>query len=346
MKKVIALFLTMMLLLCCGVSAFADDVTVMRIAGTCNASEKVSEYLAMLEFEKLVEEYSGGTIDAQVYAASQLGSGGEIAEGLMLGSLECGVLGLDNFQSYNDTVAVTSLPYIFENLDVVIDTLNGENEVGKIVYKSLLDENNIRVLAGFPRGYRAIGISKRATGAGEDEVFTPADFKGLIIRTPGVKTIQDVVASFGAQPVAVANAEIATTLAQGGIDGIDYGFTELWGQQWDGLKYVVETNHAATDVVCMVSDSWFQGLTPEQQEAVTKAAKEAGEYRVSLLESDAERAHETLEGWGIKPIYGDSIDLDAFKACAEEISQSWIGVYISQELYDLVMEVNAATSAG
>jgi len=319
-----------------------EDAIVMRIGGTCTASDKVSEYLAMQKLAELVEKYSDGTIRAEVYPASQLGSTGELAEGIMLGSLECAVIGLDAFQSYNPITCVTSLPYIFENYDVVRDTLDGKNSVGQAIYASLLENNNTRVLAGMHRGYRGIAITKRATGAADDVPFTPDDLKGLRVRTPSVKTISDVVASFGAQPVAVANAEIATSLSQGVIDGIDYGFTELWAQQWDGVKYVLETQHAATDVVSMVSESWFQTLTKEQQDAIVKAGQEAGEYRYQLMLEEAETARETLRGWGIVPVYGDMIDLEAFRASSAHLIESWIGTYVSQEMYDEIVALNEA----
>lgn len=339
MKKILALALVLSLF--AAPAAFAEEI-VMRIGGTCTAAETVGEYLAMLKLAELVNEYSEGTIRAEVYPASQLGSTNELAESIMLGTIECAVIGLDAFPNYNPITYVTAMPYLFENYDVVKGVLDGENIVGQEIYASLLENNNTRILGGMHRGYRAIGLTKRATGAADDVPFTPADFKGLRIRVPSAKTISATVESFGAYPVAIANAEIATSLSQGVIDGIDYGYTELWAQQWDGLKYVVETNHAATDVVAMVSDSWFKKLTQEQQDAVLRAGREASAYRYELMLEETERARETLRGWGITPIYGDMIDLQAFRDCAAGLYDEWVGTYVDQEIYDQIVELNAA----
>lgn len=319
----------------------SSDVIIMRIGGTCTASEEVGEYRGMLKLAELVELYSEGTIKCEVYPASQLGSTRELAESIMLGSIECATIGLDVIANYNPIVYVTSLPYVFDNYDVVRDTLDGKNSVGAKIYESLL-EDNIKVIGGMHRGYRAIGIRRRATGITDDSIFTPDDLKGLRIRTPDTQTVNEVVASFGALPVAIANAEIATSLSQGVIDGIDYGFTELWAQKWDGIEYVIETNHAASDVVSMVNYKWFQTLTEQQQQAILRAGQETADFRYEIMLEETERGRQKLADMGITSLYGDKIDMDAFRACAEPLYEQWIGKFIEKELYDEVMALNQA----
>ena len=318
-----------------------SDAIIMRIGGTCTASEEVGEYRGMLKLAELVELYSEGTIKCEVYPASQLGSTRQLAESIMLGSIECATIGLDVIANYNPIVYVTSLPYVFDNYDVVRDTLDGKNSVGKKIYESLL-EDNIRVIGGMHRGYRAIAVRKRATGIKDDSIFTPADLKGLRIRTPDTQTVNEVVASFGALPVAIANAEIATSLSQGVIDGIDYGFSELWGQKWDGIEYVIETNHAASDVVSMINDKWFQTLTEKQQEAIKRAGQETADFRYEIMLEETERGRQKLADMNITALYGDKVDMEAFKACAQPLYEQWIGKYIDKDLYDEVMALNKA----
>jgi len=60
----------------------------MKFAGTAAADAKNGEYQAMLKFEELVEKYSNGTVQVEVYPASQLGTSTEFTEGVSLGTVE------------------------------------------------------------------------------------------------------------------------------------------------------------------------------------------------------------------------------------------------------------------
>lgn len=317
---------------------------LMRIAGTCTASDEVGEYLGMKKLEELIETYSNGTINVELYPANQLGGASEIAQSIQLGTVEGAVLGLDVFSSFNPICYVTSLPYVFDNYDVVRDTLDGKNSVGQKLYDSMRENNDIHIIGGMHRGYRAIGLVKRASGSGDDSVITPADFNGLTIRTPDTQTVTEVVESFGARSVIMSTSEIATSLAQGLVQGIDYGFTELWAREWDGIKYVVETNHATSDVVSMVNETWFNSLTDMQQEAILRAGQEAADYRYEIMLTETEKGREQLAGWGIKDYHDDMIDMAAFRECAAPLYDEWIGKYIDQELYDEIIALNEAAS--
>ena len=346
MKKLFLVFIVFSLVLL-GVFAQGRDETdvtepvLMRIAGTCTASDDVGEYLGMKKLAELIELYSEGTIDVEIYPANQLGGASELAQSIQLGVVEGAVLGIDVFSSFNPICYVTSLPYVFDDYSVVRDVLDGKNSVGKKLYESMREENDVRIIGGMHRGYRAIGLTKRAGNGSDDDIITPADLKGLTIRTPDTQTVSQVVESFGARSVIISTSEIATSLAQGLIDGIDYGFTELWAREWDGIKYVVETNHATSDVVSMVNETWFQGLSEMQQQAILRAGQEAADYRYEIMLSETEKGRERLAAWGIKDYYGDMIDMDAFRKCAEPLYKEWIGKYIDEDLYEEIMALNA-----
>ena len=85
MKKLLSTLMCLILVFA-SCAALADPV-VMKYAGTTTADPELGEYQAMLKFEELVEEYSGGEIDVEVYPASQLGGSVEFTEGTALGNL-------------------------------------------------------------------------------------------------------------------------------------------------------------------------------------------------------------------------------------------------------------------
>ena len=60
----------------------------MKFAGTTTADPALGEYQAMLLFEELVEKYSDGSVEVEVYPASQLGGSVEFTEAVALGEVE------------------------------------------------------------------------------------------------------------------------------------------------------------------------------------------------------------------------------------------------------------------
>lgn len=321
-------------------TATVKKETVMRIAGTCTASDDVGEWLGMKKLKELIELYSDGSIKVELYPANQLGGASELGHSIQLGVVEGVVLGIDVLSEFNPICYVTSLPYIFSDYSIVRDVLDGKNSVGKKIYDSLRENNDIRIIGGMHRGYRAIGLVKRATNGGINDIITPADFAGLTIRTPDTKTVTEVVQAFGARTIIISTSEIATSIAQGLVKGIDYGFTELWARKWDGVTSVIETNHAVSDVCSIVNETWFQTLSKKQQDAILRAGQETADYRYEIMLTETETGRAQLAKWGVDNYYGDMIDMEAFRALSLPLYEQWIGKYIDKELYDEIIELN------
>ena len=91
----------------------AVEKVTMKFAGTTTADPALGEYQAMLMVEELVEKYSEGTIDVEVYPASQLGSNVEFSEGVALGEIEAAVCGFDGLGNYAPVANALCMPYLF-----------------------------------------------------------------------------------------------------------------------------------------------------------------------------------------------------------------------------------------
>ena len=66
-----------------------------------------------LKFEELVEKYSDGRIDVQIFPSNQLGSEQEVAQALRMGSIESEILYTGNLVPLAPSVGVMMLPYAF-----------------------------------------------------------------------------------------------------------------------------------------------------------------------------------------------------------------------------------------
>jgi TRAP-type C4-dicarboxylate transport system substrate-binding protein len=138
-----------------------------------------------------------------------------------------------------------------------------------------------------------------------------------VVRVPGNPVYQDTLATFGADPTSMALGEVFTALQQGAIEGAEnlLSFYKNSGH-WEAAPYVALTYHAALPSVWMMSESFFQGLSPEDQELIMTAAQEAAMYEREVSAEMTAAALAELPGMGVTIT---EIDLTPFSELAPEV---------------------------
>jgi tripartite ATP-independent transporter DctP family solute receptor len=146
----------------------------------------------------------------------------------------------------------------------------------------------------------------------DKEIKTPADLAGVKLRMPGSDAWQFLGKALGASPVPVAFTEIYTALQTGAIDGQDNPLpTNRDSKFYEVTKQIVLTSHLVDLNYIAFSKKVWDGLTPEQQATVQKAADdaaEAGRQKQLALEVELEQF---FKDKGLK-VYAP--DVDAFRA--------------------------------
>lgn len=109
-------------------------------------------------------------------------------------------------------------------------------------------------------------------------VMTPADLAGVKLRMPGTDAWLFLGKALGANPVPVAFTEVYTALQTGAIDGQDNPLpTDKDSKFYEVTKQIVLTSHLVDQNYIAFSKKVWDGLTPEQQAVVQKAADDAAE---------------------------------------------------------------------
>ena len=287
-----------------GVSGGAAAETLIRLAHTLNPTD--ARHIGAQRFEELVEERSGGDIQVELYPSSQLGGQSEIFEGMTLGIIEMIIAGSTHLSRLEPAFGVFDLPSLAPNEAAFMEILDGD------IGQSLLDklpEKGIRGLAYSEVGFRHLYTNKLV-----DDI---EDVSGLVVRVPGNPVYQDTLATFGADPTSMALGEVFTALQQGAIEGAEnlLSFYKNSGH-WEAAPYVALTYHAALPSVWMMSDSFFQGLSAEDQELIATAAKEAAMYEREVSAEMTAAALAELPSMGVTIT---EIDLAPFAALAPEV---------------------------
>ena len=222
--------------------------------------------IASEHFADLVAEKSGGTMKVIVYPAEQLAGLRAGAEGVQLGTIDMYWPDSGTLGNWQPKYSFVSLPFIFADYDAaikVMDTLEAE------LTESMRKDLNVERLAWSPSGFRVILSSKHA-------VASAADLKGMKI---GVPEIPIYVAAFGAlhaNSTPLPWGDVYSAIQTGVVDGVEGPPAAIATSALQEVtKYMARTNHMMTDLNLLMNLDRFNSLTPEQQQILRDAAKEA-----------------------------------------------------------------------
>ncbi|MBN1333746.1 MAG: TRAP transporter substrate-binding protein, partial [Synergistales bacterium] len=269
---------------------WAADKYVIKIANVT-----APEHPLHLSFEKMAEimnERSGGRIEATAFPSAQLGNLRAISEGLQLGTIEMGTQSPGGLASFMPLLGVLELPYIYRDNQHVYRTVDGE--IGQELNDLFREKTGIRILGYWMNLYRNTTNSKKP-------IVKPEDFKGLKIRVPETKTVMDTIAALGASPVPMTFGEVYTSLQQGVIDGQENPLSIIWASKlYEVQKYLSLTGHVYSPVVVMISDQFFNSLPEDLQEIVLQAFEEVRPTARQMVEDQELEILKNLKDKGME----------------------------------------------
>lgn len=304
-----------------------DNSTVtIQIAYENNPGEPFD--LACNEWKRLIEEKSNGTMKAETYPSSQLGSKNDLIDQMIAGD---SVVTLADGAFYADRgvvdMGITFGPYLFESWEEAWKLT--ESEWWKEQVK-LLEEKGLKmVAANWIYGDRHT-LSKKP-------IRKPEDFSGMKIRVPNNEIQAKGMEVMGATPTPMPLGDCYTALQQGTIDGLENPLPVLYnGKYQEVAKYLTLDAHVKNFTTLICGTEFFNSLTNEQQKILLESAKEAGEYNNKL---QLELENELIAKFKAEGVEVIEVNSESFKEKAQkfyslpEFTKKW-----TENLYDTVKQ--------
>lgn len=231
----------------------------------------------MEKFKELVEQKSNGELTLQIFPNGSLGGERDMIEGLNVGSLDMVLTSTAPMNGFVPEISAVDLPFLFRDADHAHKVLDGE--VGQDLRKKVETKlPSVTTLAWWENGFRNV-TNKNAA------INTPEDLKGIKVRIQENPIHSDTFKSFGAQPTPMSFTELFTALQQGVIDGQENPVPVIYTSRFNEVqKHLTMTRHFYSPSLLMVAKNTFNGLTPEQQKALSEAAVEAGNYERQVVQ--------------------------------------------------------------
>ena len=238
----------------------------------------------------LVKEKSAGSLIIEVYENARLGTMKERGEAMRAGNVDMGTSSVGFLASYVPVLGIFDLPYLYK--DKAHELRVFDSETGQDIDKKL-QAKGLRVLCYFDAGARHITNNRRP-------IQTPADLKGLRIRVPQSEASVEGFKALGTIPTPMAFGEVYLALKQNVVEGQENPLSLiLYNQFYEVQKYLSLTHHQFLIQVLTISEKTWHKLSPQQQEILLEAAREAQAYQRKIEVDEEKKLLTALQSKGI-----------------------------------------------
>lgn len=271
--------------------AAAEGGIVLKIG--VSTAETDPRNVAAQEFADNVAKATNGAVTAKVYPSGQLGGDADLINSMSLdsGTVDIIITDASNFATYEPKMGISALPFQFSDFDEAYAFMDSDIEAEA---ESTLPDQNMRVLAHYDNGFRCVTNNKKP-------INSPADMKGLLIRTPENPVIMATMTALGANPQPLSFSELYQALQQGTYDAQENPIPVIYNNKLNEVqKYLSVTNHIYSGMCFTIAESTWNKLSADQQKAVQDAATASAETDRKLNEQQTSDYVQKLKDAGME----------------------------------------------
>lgn len=253
-------------------------------------------HTGILDFQRLLNEKSGGKLQLKIFPDGQLGSERETLELLQIGSVAMTKVSAATMSSFAPEYQVLSIPYIFRDSTHLFKVLEGK--IGK------------EILAGgsefLLRGLCYYDAGSRSFYAREKPIQAPEDLKGMKIRVMNDKLAVDMVGVLGGSATPMAYGELYTALQQKVVDGAENNIPSfVTSNHFEICKYYSFDEHTMVPDVVVMSTKFWENLSETERGWVQAAADESVAAEKIAWRKTVEENMKVLKAANVEFFYPD-----------------------------------------
>jgi tripartite ATP-independent transporter DctP family solute receptor len=217
---------------------------------------------------KKLSEATDGRLTIEIYPSMQLGGEKESLEQAQIGALAMSRVSVGVMGPIVPELNVFNLPYVFRSVDHMHSVIDGE--IGDELLQKITDHPTAGLigLAWMDAGTRSVYTDK--------PIARMEDLEGLKIRTMGNPMFVDMMNAMGGNGVSMGYDQLINALQTGVVDGAENNTPSYsTGQHYDYAAHYSLTEHLMIPEILVFSKQIWETLSAEDQELISKLAKEA-----------------------------------------------------------------------
>lgn len=302
MKRTLALVLALLLSLSFAGALAEDFGAPVKLIVTLTAVSTDTHAKAMLEFEKYVEEASGGNIDVEVYTDAVLFTQEEEVVAVAGNDAQMSLVSASWLTTGSPWVGMFAAGYTFKSYDHMTAVLNGE--IGRAAFARIGEEQGVLPLGAWYLGSRQISLSE------DRPIRTPEDLNGVNLRMPNSDAWLELGRALGANPTPISFSELYLALQTGVVDGQDNPLPTVESAKfYEVQSSITITNHLVDSVWPAINLDFWNSLTEAQQRVILEGVEVGRRY---CDETNLAREAELVEFFKSQGLRVYEADLDAF----------------------------------
>ncbi|MDR3410588.1 MAG: TRAP transporter substrate-binding protein [Formivibrio sp.] len=319
MKKIVVM------LALAGISQFSLSAVELKLGHFASDGHPCD--IAAKQFKANVEKRTHGEVKISLYGNNALGNPPEVLEQVMLGAVDMSLSGQDQIAKHLPFYDVISTPFAFKDYATADKIIDGD-------FKKWADpelaKKNLVHLSDWEWGFRQLTNSKRP-------VITPADMKGLKIRTPPAFAYQAFVEAAGGNAQTIAFSELVMAMKQGVVDGQENPIGTIYNLKlYENQKYMSILNYTYSSMVHLVNKKSWDKLNPSQQAILTEESASAAKLARKLLRDDEAKQLKEMEAKGLVVARPDLAPWKAAMGPAWEKVKARVGADNFKRFMDMV----------
>jgi TRAP-type C4-dicarboxylate transport system substrate-binding protein len=270
------------------------------------------------QFKENLQTLSKGAVYVKLYPAGQLGIGSALAQKVQAGTVQGGSVSLSNFSPFAPIVDVINIPFWC-----------GENQrfANLVTSRVWNDEITPKVtVKGYkPMFYFTVDPRTVASRKGLGRmVKTPDDMRGLKMRVPSSKLLQQFYRLTGANPTVVAWGETPAALKQGVADALDPSVGALYTFGFiDILESITLVDSVPDAQMFAANQAWFQSLPKDLQQAFDAASEKTQGESFTQIPTARKASMDALGKAGVKFYKPTAAEQAKWVEAAGEQRQEW-----------------------
>ncbi|MEO8847297.1 MAG: TRAP transporter substrate-binding protein [Casimicrobiaceae bacterium] len=220
------------------------------------------------QFKENLQTLSGNAVYVKLFPSGQLGIGPALAQKVQNGTVQGGSVSLSNFSPFAPIVDVINVPFWC-----------GENQrFANLVTSSAWNDAitpKVTVKGYKPMFYFTVDPRTIATRKGMHKVIkTPDDMRGVKMRVPASKLLQQFYRMAGANPTVVAWGETPSALKQGVADALDPSVGALYTFGFIDIVESITLVDSVSDAQMFAANyGWYQALPKDLQMKFEEASE-------------------------------------------------------------------------
>lgn len=305
--------------------------TVLRFSHTDNPGG--SRQAAAEVFAQKVSEYTDNRYDVRIFPAGQLANDPKAIEQLILGGVDFTVSATGSYATHLSSLNLTAMPFLVDSYEQGWELYDNsawlQGEFDK------LPEVGFRVLSTWEAGFRSFTTNQ--------PLATPADAAKMKMRVYPNDMIRWSMEAIGFQTVVMPITDVYLAIQQNTVNGQENPVDTINSLRfYEVAPHVTLTRHVYSPLPLTISEATWQKFSPEDQEAVKKAAAEAAAFSRDLVKNSVDQQIVDMEAAGAKvsiPVIGP------FRDAVASVYDKARGVYGSEEVDKILADAAAIRDA-